>query len=222
MSAACACRMSRNGAVPPSVSLAQTGMRVERAYSVERRHVAHLDRILRPERAILLERPRDPLGLVQIPQRVELGHDLDAIAHRLADLAKRLQRRPRDLRAEQETAVAALGERIEGPDLHRGVAFGQQALRQLVGAMHECDLIVVRPFGTLVARRSALTLRRATRAGVVVVAGAGVVGADAIAALPAQQLADRLHPAPGRRCPTARCRSPMRHGSPRCCWQKPR
>ncbi len=59
---------------------------------LERGHVAHLDRILRPERTVLLERPRDALGLLQVPQGMKLGHDLHALAHRLADLAKRLQR----------------------------------------------------------------------------------------------------------------------------------
>ena len=34
MSTACACSMSRNGAVPPSVSLPHTGIEVEAAYSL--------------------------------------------------------------------------------------------------------------------------------------------------------------------------------------------
>ena len=57
----------------------------------KRRDVAHLDRILRPERTVLLERACNALGLIEIPQRMEFGHDLDAIAYRFADLAKRCE-----------------------------------------------------------------------------------------------------------------------------------
>jgi hypothetical protein len=173
--------------VPPSVSLAHTGIDVDRPYSF---HVAHLDRIFRPERAIFLERTRDALRLVEVPQRVELGHDLDAIADRRADLAVRLEPDLQIFRR-QQTAVGSLGERIERPDLHRRVAFRQQALREFVRALHERDLIVVRTFrtGRRVARRDA-PARHRTR--VVVVARTGVVRANPLPALSAQQLADRL------------------------------
>ena len=60
--------------------------------------------------------------------------------------------------------------------------------RQLVGAVGEGDLVVVGAFGPVV--RADLAARDGAR--VVVVAGAGVVGADAVATGPAQQLIDRL------------------------------
>ena len=154
---------------------------------LERGDVAHLDRILRPVGSELLQRAGDLLGLLQVPQRVELRHHLDAIADRLADLAP--GRQPElQIRPGEQAARRALGQRIERPDLHRAEALGQQALGQLVGALGEGDLVIIGTLRAVV--RADLPAR--DRAGVVVVARAGVVGADAIAARPAQQLMDRL------------------------------
>src|SRR6266404_1734026 len=121
---------------------------------------------------------------------MKLRHDLDSVADAPADLAPGFQRNV-EIAPRNEAAAVVLGVGVEGPDLHRGVAFFKQALRQFVGAMHEGDLVVVAAFGL---RRRLAHAQRTPRhaAGVVVVAGAGVVGADAVARQAAEQRMNRL------------------------------
>src|SRR3954470_13209876 len=121
---------------------------------------------------------------------MELRHDLDAIAHRFTDLAKRGESNL-EILSRQQTAVRALGERVERPDFHRGVALREQALGELVGAMYERYLVVIRPF-RLQSGISCGDTATGNGTRVVVVARARVVCADTFTAGAAEQLRDRL------------------------------
>ncbi len=89
-------------------------------------------------------------------------------------------------------AVAGFGGRIERPDLHGGHAFGQQRLRQFVGMVQEALQVLVRPG---VVPQAPVRRRLVGVAADVLVAGAGVVDADRVAALAAQR---RVHGHAGR------------------------
>ena len=102
----------------------------------------------------------------------------------LADLAERLQR-PVEVGAGDVVAARGLGRRVERPDLHAGDALLQQRERHLVGAVQEAFQVLVG--AGVVAQAPVLDLLQAGVADVLV-AGAGVVGADALAGAAAQEL----------------------------------
>src|SRR5262249_43074886 len=93
----------------------------------ERVEVVHPDRVLEPRRLVVLERTCDPDRTRQVPERVELDHQLDAVADRLAHLAKRLDALAQILERDR-LAARGLRVRIEWPDLHAGDALLEQAL----------------------------------------------------------------------------------------------
>ena len=152
--------------------------------------IVHADRIFEPEGIELLQRRHDPLGRGQIPQGVELDHDVHAIADRLADLAEGLQR-PVEIGAGDVAALAGRGIIVEGPDLHAGDALLQQARGQLIGMGQEGLEILIGSLGDR-ALRVPLAGDLIQPASDIAVAGAGVVGADPVVAEAAQQLMDRL------------------------------
>ena len=139
-----------------------------------------------PEGIELLQGARDLAGHGQTPQAVELDHDVHLVAHRLTDLAKRLEGAVEIWRADV-LAVGLLSGHIEGPDLHARDALRQQRQGQLVGVMKKALQIFIRPgVVTQAPVRAALVDVAAD----VLVARAGVVDADGVAALAAQS---RVH-----------------------------
>ena len=80
----------------------------------------------------------DPLGRGQIPERMELDHDVHAIADRLADLAEGLQR-PVEIGVGDVAALAGRGISVEGPDLHAGDALLEQARSKLIGPVRKAS-----------------------------------------------------------------------------------
>ena len=126
----------------------------------------------------------------QVPERVQLDHDVHLVADRAADLAKRLERLVQLLRTDVVPAPA-LGGEVERPDLHAGDVLLEQAVRQLVGAMQEGIEIFVRACG-LAGGQAPVVGQLTDVLAHVAIAGAGVVDADLRARQTAQQLMDRL------------------------------
>ena len=98
--------------------------------ALEAREAVHLDRVLVPERVERRERPGDRDGGQQLPQRMELDHDVHPVADRLADLLERLQARTSGRRGEMSTPRLASAAEIERPDLHRRDALGEKLERR--------------------------------------------------------------------------------------------
>src|SRR6185503_21338040 len=95
-----------------------------------------------------------------------------------------------EIRSGDVLAVARLRERIERPDLHARDSLLEQRLREVVGAMQERVEVLIGPLRFSV---EAPVLRAlSTGASHVAVAGAGVVGAHALAARAAEHLVERL------------------------------
>ena len=140
-----------------------------------------------PVRVELGERAGEPLRHRQAPQRMELDHDVHAVADGLADLGERFERGI-ELGRRDVPAGRALGGDVEGPDLHAGDALLEQRQGKLVGAMQEGFEVLV---GTLLVADAPVGDGLAALVADVLVARAGVVDADAIAAPAAQRLADR-------------------------------
>lgn len=89
--------------------------------------------------------------------------------------------------------AARLGGGVEGIDLHRADALGEQALGQLVGAVDEALEVLVRALGPARGQQAPVALARIAGAALPsrAVAVAGVVDADLVAARPAEQRVDR-------------------------------
>src|SRR5882672_293631 len=81
---------------------------------------------------------------------------------------------------------------VEGPDLHAGETFLDQADRQLVGAIQEGVQIFVRTFGRARLRQAPVVYLLHRALADIAIAGARVVDEDLLAREPAQQLVDRL------------------------------
>ena len=136
-----------------------------------------------------LDGGRDPDRRRMAPERVQLNHDVHGVAHRAAYLAERLQR-PVEVARGDIVAVGLDRSMVERPDLHAGDALLQQAERQLVGAVEEGVEVLV---GAFVRAFQPPVVRAPVRAAAhIAVAGAGVVGADAVPAEAAEKLVDRL------------------------------
>ena len=86
---------------------------------------------------------------------------------------------------------ARLCVRVERPDLHPRDALREQVARQLVGPVEERVEILVRRLG-IAARQPPVQHRLAALVAYVAVAGAGVVGADRVAARAAEHAVERL------------------------------
>src|SRR6266850_7560678 len=86
-------------------------------------------------------------------------------------------------------AVGCFRASVERPDLHRGDALLEKRLRELVGAVQERVEVLVRTFGSAQAPVRAGLL---TRVADIAIAGAGVVGADRVAARAPKDLVERL------------------------------
>src|SRR6185437_10026366 len=93
----------------------------------------------------------------------------------------------RDMRA-----VRGLGIGIEGPDLHALITLGDEALGERAGIVEEAVKILIGLL-LLALRRQAPIADKLLRLGAdIAIAGAGIVGADCVAAPPPEQLPDRL------------------------------
>jgi hypothetical protein len=123
---------------------------------------------------------------------MQLRHDVDAVADRLADSLERLERAAQ-VGGRDVLAAGLLGGIVERPDLHRANAHVEQALRHLLRPREEAlqvlvlALLSVQPEVGRALHRSGLH---------VAVAGAGVVGPHGFphpaAEQPAKRQADRL------------------------------
>ena len=113
---------------------------------------------------------------------MELDHDVHLVAHSIAYFSKRLQRGVQVLRADV-LSVRLFSSHIKGPNLHARDAFAQKRLGHLVGAVQKALQVFVRP-GAL--PQAPVTAGLVHVAADVLVARAGVVDANFVAAFAAQ------------------------------------
>src|SRR5207244_2013541 len=113
------------------------------------------ERVLEPERVVLLGRLGDPAGQRQRPAAA-IEQDVDPVADRAADPPQWLE--PALEVVAPDVPPAALAG-LERPDLHGGVALGEQAPDQLLGSLERGAGVLVgtirRPAGAAVARAAA-------------------------------------------------------------------
>ena len=154
------------------------------AECLQRIDIRRADRILEPVRLERLHRARDFHRGRQIPQTVHLDKEIDLVADPLANLLEwghaLLQVSGRDI-----VAAGRIGRMVERPDLHAGIALGDQALGEVVGAIEERVEILVRSFILFEAPVVGAPVRPCPN---VAVAGTGVVDANPVAAFASEQL----------------------------------
>ena len=137
---------SRN-ARKPGERLADGERRPRRALDLgERVRARDPHRILDPGRLELVERARDPARGRDVPERVQLDHDVDRRADRRPDLPERLERAI-EVGGTDVVPEARLGVRVERPDLHPGDALGEQVAGELVRTVEERIEVLVRALG---------------------------------------------------------------------------
>src|SRR5689334_22776185 len=94
-----------------------------------------------PERSERGQRFSNGYGWRELPERVELDHDVHAIADPPTDFFKWRQRLLQVL-ARDVMAMSGFGSDVEWPNLHRGDSYGENRLGQIVGPMKEIVQIV--------------------------------------------------------------------------------
>ena len=146
------------------------------------------DRVFVPIGLVGLDLVSDQLCGGQVPQPVELHHDVHLVTDGPSDLLERLQPLAQ-LRGGDGEALGLVGDGVEGPDLHGGDSLLQQVLGQCPGIGHERLEIFI---GSSAGGKFPVGRSPDVLPAPIFVAGTGVVDAQFLTAEPAQHLVHRL------------------------------